>query len=459
MKSLRIRFVRGGLLAIALLAPLAGQVSTGSITGRITDASGSVVLGATIELTSIERGTVSTTTSNDAGLYLFPTLQPGDYRFNVQREGFKQAQLAKVTVDVGAHLEENFKLEIGSVKESVTVASEANVVDTVSSTVSSVVTGAPIEDLPLNGRDTLQLALTQPGVLPSAINGGNVAAGVPGGLFTIAGGRDNAITYLLNGGDNTSVTYGVPVVDPNPDTVAEFRVIENNYSAEYGRSNGGVISVVTKSGTNQVHGTAFDYLRNTDFNANNFFNQSTPGEFQPRPILRRNQFGGTVGGPITLPKLVNGKDRFFFFFGYQGQRQDSVLVGPQVTTYTPAELAGNFSQAVNGGPPPGLVSFLQAHPYYQSNASLAAQGIINPASIDPVAQAYIKNGLIPTSPTGTLTPNGPAQDNRDEFTIKTDFNITSADHLAITLVRFHNPQAYPFTVASGFTSVPNVPGY
>lgn len=459
MKSLRIRFVRGGLLAIALLAPLAGQVSTGSITGRITDASGSVVLGATIELTSIERGTVSTTTSNDAGLYLFPTLQPGDYRFNVQREGFKQAQLAKVTVNVGAHLEENFKLEIGSVKESVTVASEANVVDTVSSTVSSVVTGAPIEDLPLNGRDTLQLALTQPGVLPSAINGGNVAAGVPGGLFTIAGGRDNAITYLLNGGDNTSVTYGVPVVDPNPDTVAEFRVIENNYSAEYGRSNGGVISVVTKSGTNQVHGTAFDYLRNTDFNANNFFNQSTPGEFQPRPILRRNQFGGTVGGPITLPKLVNGKDRFFFFFGYQGQRQDSVLVGPQVTTYTPAELAGNFSQAVNGGPPPGLVSFLQAHPYYQSNASLAAQGIINPASIDPVAQAYIKNGLIPTSPTGTLTPNGPAQDNRDEFTIKTDFNITSADHLAITLVRFHNPQAYPFTVASGFTSVPNVPGY
>jgi len=459
MESLRCRFIFAGLLAIALVAPLAGQVATGSIAGRITDASGSIVVGATVELTSIDRGTVTTTTTNDAGLYLFPTVQPGDYRFNVQREGFKQAQLAKVTVDVGAHIEENFKLEIGSVKESVTVASEANLVDTVSSTVSSVVTGAPIEDLPLNGRDTLQLALTQPGVLPSAINGGNVAAGVPGGLFTIAGGRDNAITYLLNGGDNTSVTYGVPVVDPNPDTVAEFRVIENNYSAEYGRSNGGIISVVTKSGTNQVHGTAFDYLRNTDFNANNFFNQSTPGEYQPRPILRRNQFGGTIGGPITLPKLVNGKDRFFFFFGYQGQRQNSVLVGPQVTTYTPAELAGNFSQAVNGGPPPGLVSFLQAHPYYQSNPALAAQGIINPASIDPVAQAYIKNNLVPTSPTGTLTPNGPALDNRDEFTIKTDFNITSTDRLSITLVRFHNPQDYPFTVASGFTSVPNVPGY
>jgi hypothetical protein len=447
------------LLFLGLVTSLVAQTSNGSIRGRVTDASNATIPGATVELTSIERGTVSTSTSNDAGLYLFPTVQPGDYRITVQKEGFKQSQLTKVTVDVGASLEENFKLDLGSVKESVTVASEANMVDTVSSTVSSVVTGAPIQDLPLNGRDTLQLALTQPGVLPSAINGGNVAAGVPAGLFTIAGGRDNAITYLLNGGDNTSVTYGVPVVDPNPDTVGEFRVIENNYSAEYGRSNGGVISVVTKSGTNDVHGTAFDYLRNTDFNANNFFNQSTPGNYQARPILRRNQFGGTVGGPITIPKLINGKDRFFFFFGYQGQRQNSVLVGPQVTTYTPAELSGNFSQAVNGGPPSGLVSFLQAHPYFQPNPALAAQGIINPASIDPVAQAYIKNNLIPTSATGTLTPNGAALDNRDEFTIKTDFNITAADRLSITLVRFHNPQGYPFTVASGFTSAPNVPGF
>ena len=176
-----------------------------------------------------------------------------------KKEGFKQAEVVKLTVNVGDQLENNFKLEVGSVKEAVTVESESSLVDTVSSAVSSVVTGAPIEDLPLNGRDTLQLALTQPGVTPSVIgiNGGSAAAGVPGGEFTIAGGRDNAITYLLNGGNNTSVTYGVPVVNPNPDTVAEFRIIENNYSAEYGRSNGGVVSVVTKSGTNQVHRNRF----------------------------------------------------------------------------------------------------------------------------------------------------------------------------------------------------------
>ncbi|MGD0132095.1 MAG: TonB-dependent receptor [Bryobacteraceae bacterium] len=457
MKSVHLGLrIASVFLALGLIRPLAGQTATGSITGRVTDSSGAIVVGASVQLTSTERGTVSTTASNDAGLYLFPTVQPGQYSVTVQKEGFKQAEVVKLTVNVGDQLANNFKLEVGSVKEAVTVESESSLVDTVSSAVSSVVTGAPIEDLPLNGRDTLQLALTQPGVTPSVIgiNGGSAAAGVPGGEFSIAGGRDNAITYLLNGGNNTSVTYGVPVVNPNPDTVAEFRIIENNYSAEYGRSNGGVVSVVTKSGANRVFGTLFEYLRNTDLNANNFFNQSTPGEYQPRPVLIRNQFGGTIGGPISIPKLIHGKDRFFFFFGYQGQRQSSVQVNPQVTTYTPLELTGNFSQ-MPGGPPASLVSFLQTYPYFQPNPQLAAQGIIAPSSINSVAQAYIAHNLIPTSPTGTLTPNGPALDNRDEFTIKTDFNITNNDRLSITLVRFHNPYDYPF-VQNG---APNVGGY
>ena len=382
MKSVHLGLrIASVFLAFGLIRPLVAQTATGSITGRVTDSSGAIVVGASVQLTSTERGTVSTTTSNDAGLYLFPTVQPGQYSVSVQKEGFKQAEVVKLTVNVGDQLANNFKLEVGSIKEAVTVESESSLVDTVSSAVSSVVTGAPIEDLPLNGRDTLQLALTQPGVTPSVIgiNGGSAAAGVPGGEFTIAGGRDNAITYLLNGGNNTSVTYGVPVVNPNPDTVAEFRIIENNYSAEYGRSNGGVVSVVTKSGANRVFGTAFDYLRNTDLNANNFFNQSTPGEYQPRPVLIRNQFGGTIGGPISIPKLIHGKDRFFFFFGYQGQRQSSVQVNPQVTTYTPLELTGNFSQ-MPGGAPASLVSFLQTYPYFQPNPQLAAQGIIAPSA-------------------------------------------------------------------------------
>ena len=174
--------IASALLAFGLVAPLLGQTSTGTIAGRVTDSSGAIVAGASVQLTSTEQGTVSTTTTNDAGLYLFPTVQPGQYRVTVQKEGFKQAEVVKLTVDVGAQLENNFKLEVGSVKEAVTVESESSLVDTVSSAVSSVVTGAPIEDLPLNGRDTLQLALTQPGVTPSmiGINGGSAAAGVPG---------------------------------------------------------------------------------------------------------------------------------------------------------------------------------------------------------------------------------------------------------------------------------------
>ena len=200
------KYIVSLILTIGLAAPLAAQTATGTITGRVTDASGSIIAGATVDLTSNERGIVTSTKTNDAGLYLFPTVQPGDYRVDVQKEGFKKTEVTKLTVNVGDHIEENFRLEIGSVREAVTVEAGAILVDTLSSTVSSVVTGAPIQDLPLNGRDTLQLALTQPGVMPAPGTTLGANAGVPSGEFTIAGGRDNAITYLLDGGSNTSVT-------------------------------------------------------------------------------------------------------------------------------------------------------------------------------------------------------------------------------------------------------------
>ncbi len=141
-----------------------------------------------------------------------------------------------------------------------------------------------------------------------------------------------------------------------------------------------------------------------------------------------------MGGPLTIPKIINGKDRFFWFFSYQGQRQNNTIVGSQVSTFTPAELGGNFSQAVNGGPDPGVVQFLQTHPYYQPNSQLAAQGIINPGSFDPVAKAIIANETIPTSANGILTPNGTATDNRNEFSGKTDFNITRTSGFRLALL-------------------------
>ena len=156
-----------------------------------------------------------------------------------------------------------------------------------------------------------------------------------------------------------------------------------------------------------------------------------------------------MGGPLTIPKVVNGKDRFFWFFGYQGQRQNSTTVDPQVGTFTPAELTGNFSQAANNA---SVAQFLLAHPYYQPNPQLASQGIIDPTKIDPVAKAFIASEPIPTSPNGILTPNGTAQDNVDEFVGKTDFNLTASQRLSVTLVRHHEPQLNPFPTA-------NAPGY
>ena len=169
------------------------------------------------------------------------------------------------------------------------------------------------------------------------------------------------------------------VANPNPDAIEEFRVLESNYSAEYGRNAGGIVSVVTKSGTNSLHGTAYDYVRNTDLNANDFFSNELG---QPRNDLKRNQFGGTIGGPIYIPKVVDGRNKLFFFFAYQGQRQNSVAQYGNVPAYTPAQLTGDFSHAVNGGPDPTVVGFLSSHRHFQPNSTLAAQGIISPASID-----------------------------------------------------------------------------
>ena len=404
-------------------------------------------------VTNAGTGIVSRTLTNNAGEYQLLNLPIGNYSATVEAPGFARSVTRPQELSINQSLRIDVRLQIGQVSQTVEVESIAPQVETVNPTLGGTVTGAPIQNLPLNGRNVLDLALTQPGVTPAA--GSPMAgSGVPTGEFTIAGARDNAITYLLDGGDNTSVVYGVPVLNPNPDTIAEFRILENNYTAEYGRSAGGVVSVVTKSGTNQLHGTAFDYLRNDALNSNTFFNNESG---QPRPILKRNQFGGTFGGPIVIPKIVNGKDRLFFFFGYQGQRQSSVLVGPEITTFTPAELRGDFSHSQNGGPDAGVAAFLQNNSYFQPNPAFAANAVIDPSKIDPVAQKYISSNLVPVSANGLLVPNGSASDDRDEYTGKVDFNITDRDKLTVTLGANRNPVTYPFLL-SGAPDVPGFPG-
>ena len=455
------KLMRIAVLAAAVLFAAAAwaQNSTGRIIGNVTDEQGAAIVAAKVTVTNTATNTRWETVSGSDGGYQVLDLPIGTYVVSSEQQGFTKIVTSQQQLEINQSLRVDIRMKIGSVGETVEVAAEALQVETINPTIGGTVTGPPIQDLPLNGRDTLDLALTMPGITPSAGSpfGQN---GVPTGKFSIAGGHDNSITYLLDGGDNTSVTYGVPVMDPNPDTIAEFRILTNNYTAEFGRSAGGIVSVVTKSGTNQFHGSVFDYLRNDALNANTFFNKANPGDVQPRPVLKRNQFGATSGGPIDIPGVIHGKDRFFFFFAYQGQRQKSVTVGPLFTTFTPTELSGDFSHSgPNGGPDPNVVSFLQSHPYFQSNAALAAQGIIDPATIDSVAQQYIKNNLIPTTSDGIIVPNGAASDNRDEYNAKLDFNATQKDRLTVTLAKFHNPTVYPFLTTTSLGSAPNVPGY
>jgi outer membrane receptor protein involved in Fe transport len=381
-------------------------------------------------------------------------LPVGSYTVSAEHVGFAKVVTVAAALDIGQALRIDVHLRPGSVVETVQVDAQAAQVETVNATLGATVTGAQIQNLPLNGRNTLDLALTQPGVVPIADDIGTYGTNNGGsngnGGISVAGGRGDAVTYLLDGGLNNRTTSNQVVFNPNPEAVEEFRLLENNYTAEYGRNGGGTVSVVLKSGTNGLHGSLFDYLRNDALNANDFFDKAIGN---PRLVLKRNQFGGTIGGPIALPKIVDGRDRLFFFFGYQGQRQkQTVGSGGAVTTYTPAELTGDFSNFLSAGPDPGVVDFLNTHPYYQSDPAKRNQAIIDPTKINPVAQAYIAAGLLPTSPSGQVLPQGSEKDDVNQYIGKFDYNATGSDHISLSVGYNKEPINNPFFGA-------NVPGF
>jgi len=425
-----------GLLLLSFLAPANwAQDATGKIAGNITDATGALVAGATVTVTNIGTKISKKATTDSRGFYQIFQLPIGNYEVTAQATGFSQAVARPPALEINETLRVDLSLEVGAATASVTVQDQPRSVETENSTVGGTVTGEAIFELPLNGRNTLDLLATQPGVTLSNPDSGAA------GNYSIGGGRTDSVTYLLDGGLNNDLLDNSVVVNPNPDAVQEFRVLESTYGAEYGRNAGGIVSIVSKSGTNNLHGTLYDYVRNTDFDANDFFNNQ---QGQPRAVLQRNQYGGTFGGPIVIPHIVNGHNKLFFFFSYQGQKQTQDQLEGLVPTYTPAEAQGNFSQAVNGGPDPNVVAFLEANPYYQPNPTLAGQGIINPSSIDPVAQAYFKYGLIPTSPTGYLYPTSPAINNDNEYLGKLDYVISTRDTVTGTFTAHDNKNTNPF---------------
>ena len=415
-------------LLLASASFLQAQDTTGKITGIVTDPSGAVVPDVKVTVTSKSTNISHDTVTNREGVYQVLQLPIGLYEVTALAPGFQAITMeTRTALEINQTLRVDIQLQLGKVGSAITVESSAGQVETENSTVGATVTGQAIYELPLNGRNTLDLLKTQPGV--SVGNPDSSAAG----SYSIGGGRTDSVTYLLDGGLNNGLLSNGVVANPNPDSIAEFRVIENNYSAEYGRNAGGIVSEVVKSGTNNFHGTAYDYVRNNFFDANSFFNNE---QALSVPILKRNQFGGTVGGPIV-------KNKLFFFFSYEGQRQTSLSTPnpAKVATFTPAEANGNFSQSSEAGT---VATFLLANPYYQSNPTLANEGIIDPTKIDPVAAAYFKNNLIPVSASGYIFPEAVALNNYNEYLGKFDYTLTSTDTISGTFTTRDNPTTVPF---------------
>ncbi|MBS1829221.1 MAG: TonB-dependent receptor [Acidobacteria bacterium] len=343
------------MLASTLLWIVAGllpaQINTAELSGVITDATGALIQRA--EVTATEETTQARRVlhSDEQGRYFIPHLAPGSYQISVRKEGFRTETRRNVALSVGRQASLNLTLTIGAVSTETVVTAEADLVDTKATGLSSLMDTHSIRELPLNGRDFAQLALLEPGVSPSRRTSDS---GGPGTKLVLGGNRPSQVSFLLDGADINDANNNTPGSSAGVllgvDTLREFRVLTNGYSAAYGRSGGGVISAVTKSGTNNLHGVMFEFVRNSAFDARNFFDSATA----PIPAFRRNQFGATFDGPIR-------RDKTFFLGSFEGLRQ---RLGVTSRTVVPdaAARTGRFPNGTQVAVNPAVPAYLNLIP-------------------------------------------------------------------------------------------------
>jgi hypothetical protein len=354
------------VLALAFAGVASAQSATGSVYGTVTDPAGAVIPSATITITNIRTGVSKTAIANASGDYTFVVLDPGDYKASATVAGFQTQTQEGVRLDANQNVHVNFSLSLGATSDVTTVQAETTLVDTRESQIGATVDQKRIEDLPLNGRNAYDLLTILPGVTNYTAD---VQTGSRQGTQIIVNGipGENTAYYLDGTYDTNQWRFGGNLL-PNPDALEEFRVLTSNFDAEFGRSAGGVVNAVTRSGTNQYHGLIFEYLRNNMFNAKPYFLAGTV------PALKQNQFGANFGGP--LPFL---KDKAFFFLSYQGLRihQPSNVASSALIVPTALERQGDFSQTPAAFKPIGL-----------SCGAVADQ--ICSSALDPVAQSLLQ---------------------------------------------------------------------
>jgi Carboxypeptidase regulatory-like domain len=441
------------LAAVSLLIPtlLSAQATGGRILGRVTDSSGALLQNVKVTLVNDATGVSSSTQSNDSGDYAFPQVTVGTYHVEFDLTGFKKNVRRGVAVDLNQVVTLNMVMQIGAMQETVDVTSEAPLVDTSSTQLGAIMDAKQVSTLPLNSRDTYQLLQLQPGV--QGVGGSDLFYGSnQAGAVSVNGGRGRSNSFNVNGGDGNDLFVNAPAIQPTPDSIEEFRVLSNTFDAEYGRNSGAVINVVTKSGTNNWHGSAYEFLRNQMFNSRGYLDPRRPDD-------KQNQFGGTFGGPIK-------KDRTFFFASYEGRRVVHGIPSDPVTVPTAAERAGDFSGSpFTGGITTGTVATILNE---RCGTSSFPTSQIPTNCFDPVA-ADLMNLYVPcpnadptcsnlgnTDHTYRVVPNEDSHAN--QFTVKLDHRINDKQNLSFYYYLNGSFDAQPFTRFQAAT--PNLlPGF
>ncbi|HSY58036.1 MAG TPA: carboxypeptidase regulatory-like domain-containing protein [Terriglobales bacterium] len=452
-------------VGLAFCVAARGQTN-GEIRGSVTDASGAVVPGVSVTATQTETQSMRSTTSGSDGTYDIPELPVGTYTVTTDAKGFKKFVANGVVVSIGHVQLVNVTLQVGGQSDTVTVEANAAQVETTSTQLGAVMTDTSIRELPLNTRNAYALLQLQPGV-QSQLGADLFAGSENPGVVSVNGGRGRSNNYMVNGGDGNDIFINGPAIQPSPDAIEEFRVITNTFDAEYGRNSGSVVNVVTKSGTNAVHGDFYEFLRNDALNTKGYFDNSVAP-------YKQNQFGATIGAPIK-------KDRTFIFGSYEGLRLHQGISTGTVFLPTADEAGGNFSENTNPQNLAPAATFggavndqtfadtLNARPGCAAAAgapivvgalysSLFPKNQIPTACFDPVAAAIYKQYVAPLG-TGTFSATPPKVVDTNQFTVRFDHNITASGTQKFSAYYYFENDGTTLPISFFQGAGGNVPGF
>ena len=431
------------MLAFGLVDSAAAQVEQGRFVGRISDSSDAVIGGATVKVTNTGTNITQTTVTNQTGEFVITPVEAGVYRLSVSAAGFETSTASNIEVQVGQIVREDLKLKVGASSVSVEVTTAAPLLTTDSATVGQVITNKQLTELPLNGRGFFRLAELTPGAALLAPTGNSLAIRpevVDGN--TISGIRGSATSFLLDGVDVSEQHQGGTFIQTSIDALQEFSVQQSPYSAEFNRG-GAFFNATTKSGTNRFHGGLFEFIRNDKLDARNYFART-------RQILKRNQFGADIGGPISIPHLYNGGDRSFFFVNYEGQRLRQGLIFNNIVP-NQLQRGGNFGTKTIYDPLLTTnVGGVVTHVPFAGNTiptnRLSQQAL--------AIQAYVP---LPNTSTGTFSYTPSQAVDFDQYTVRLDHAINGANRLFARWVYVTNretdPNASPLLGNASLTSI------